>query len=111
MTRTLGCLLAITYLVIAPTAIADPDNDPHVPNRAAQYCPGGIRRALQAGGRIFRVSRLRGVPYPDGSFQLTTSTNPASLCACGTILHWTPVADGDNDCARATRAGGETVGR
>lgn len=111
MSRILCGLWATVYVLTAPLAAADPDSDPHVPNRAAHYCPGGFIPGYLRSDGLFVSDDCAGVPYSDGSFQLTTSTNPASLCVWGTIHRWVPVSGGDNDCSRATWSGGETVGR
>lgn len=49
-------------LLLAGSAHADPAPDPHMPNMAAGYCPGG-----GMGSQVY-LAYCDGVPYPDGSY-------------------------------------------
>jgi hypothetical protein len=51
---------AATALLGSGFAVADPD--PHIPDMAAGYCPGG-----GMGSQIY-LAYCDGVPYPDGSY-------------------------------------------
>lgn len=59
-----GILIAAVAVVVAsaPTAGADPEPDPHMPNPQANYCPGGGM------GSMIYAGYCDGVPYPDGSY-------------------------------------------
>jgi hypothetical protein len=54
--------IAMTVLVVAAPAYADPAPDPHMPNMQAGFCPGGGM------GSQISMAYCDGVPYPDGSF-------------------------------------------
>ncbi len=64
MTTIRATLLAgAAAVALAGTAQADSSNpDPHIPNMAAGYCPGG-----GIGSPIY-LGYCDGVPYPDGSW-------------------------------------------
>lgn len=54
-----GCIAALAFSI--PAASADPPADPHQPNMATGYCPGGQWNS-------WRAAWCDGAKYPDGSF-------------------------------------------
>lgn len=55
-------IVAVGYVVALLTAsVAHADPDPHMPNMAAGYCPGG------GGGFTVYAGWCDGTPYPDGT--------------------------------------------
>lgn len=61
--RGLRCIALLFWAVfgVAAVAHAEPAPDPHIPNMAAGYCPGG-----GMGSPIY-LGYCDGEPYPDGS--------------------------------------------
>ena len=57
-----GAAVTAASLVLAPSALADPD--PHIPDANAGWCPGGDFRERISGGSRYCL----GIEYPDGTF-------------------------------------------
>jgi hypothetical protein len=68
MTKTIAiaaaALATVATLALTPPAWADPD--PHIPNGAADWCPGG--QPAGYGGQRYCL----GAPFADGSFYAQT---------------------------------------
>ena len=60
--------LAGAGLLLAPSAVAD-NPDPHTPNGAALWCPGGM-------GNNAMIPYCNGLPYEDGSYLTQTAAHP-----------------------------------
>ncbi len=69
--------LTSAALLLSPAAAAD-NPDPHTPNGATLWCPGGM-------GNNAMIPYCNGLPYPDGSYLHQTAAHafgfggPASL--------------------------------
>lgn len=59
--------LSTAWVLASPVTHADPDPDPHIPDIAAKYCPGGMQW-------LFVSTYCDGMPYADGSYWHIVST-------------------------------------
>ena len=74
----IAAIAAAITLALAPPAVADPD--PHLPDGAADWCPGGHRPGY--GGQRYCL----GTPFADRTFYAQTwSYGPSGFFAPG---HW-----------------------
>jgi hypothetical protein len=74
MFKSIAAAVTVTASVLAaPLAYADDEGpDPHFPDGAAGYCPGGYSTYDSPGSCM-------GVPYPDGTRSITSfSNNPTN---------------------------------
>ena len=62
-----AAIAGLAAFTAVPVTQADPDPDPHIPDMAANYCPGGMQSILIS-------TYCDGVPYADGSYWHIVST-------------------------------------
>lgn len=67
--RSLLAAATVALAAFTPVFVvhADPDPDPHIPDMAAKYCPGGMKS-------LFVSTYCDGMPYADGSYWHIVST-------------------------------------